>query len=713
MNATGPENRPTRSYLQTFLSLLIPGLGQAVAGLITRGIIILLSIVVISGLTIWTAAQSARFPDYGFTTRVFLLLLAETAALLIFLFALYYLASRTIAKKPTTQAALRAIFIFLAIIVVGIAQEPLLGTVVSEENMRNIYGMTAVYGAALVAAIWLWNINDAGLVSRQWAPSMGALILLGSIALIVLGTRVTQVDFPKAIREYQDTQIILRRIVWPWRAAFVYEEDNVVAEASIQAPCPEGATPPAVNEPLEDEPWITASPTCGELSERDARGNIEFGTLLTIEGGGFRPGQTVNIRWQNPIGNEFKPRGFGDTEIVAEPDGTFATELFIPDATVPSFAEGAQIHILRAIQVGEETFTGRLSEDMKLALQQMLVTIMMGMMATFVGVVLSVPLSFLSARNLMSSIRSTLQGFVGGVFGLALGGWLGRQLANAISTQLGGLQEAPVATFGLNILFVLGGAILFYRLAGSGLEWLGKRALPDIVARLITIIGLGIVGAVIGYALGIAFSYAVFGITQDQEFARMMAPRTGVIGAAIGAILVAYYGLRHEPFDEITTGNFIYVTVRVILNIVRSIEPLIWAVIGIIWVGPGPFAGFIALTIHTIAALGKLYSEAIESIDPGPIEAVQSTGADRLQTIVYAVVPQILPPFIAFTIYRWDINVRLSTIIGLVGGGGIGFLLIQWIRLFQYEQAGIAVWLITITVAALDFVSAEIRERFV
>jgi phosphonate transport system permease protein len=135
--------------------------------------------------------------------------------------------------------------------------------------------------------------------------------------------------------------------------------------------------------------------------------------------------------------------------------------------------------------------------------------------------------------------------------------------------------------------------------------------------------------------------------------------------------------------------------------------------VGIIWVGPGPFAGFIALTLHTIAALGKLYSEAIESIDPGPIEALQATGANRLQTIVYAVVPQVLPPFISFTIYRWDINVRLSTIIGLVGGGGIGFLLIQWIRQFQYSYAGIAVWLITITVAVLDFVSAEIRERFV
>jgi phosphonate transport system permease protein len=157
----------------------------------------------------------------------------------------------------------------------------------------------------------------------------------------------------------------------------------------------------------------------------------------------------------------------------------------------------------------------------------------------------------------------------------------------------------------------------------------------------------------------------------------------------------------------------IYYLVRTVLNIVRSIEPLIWAIIAVLWVGLGPFAGVIALTVHSIAALGKLYSESIESIDPGPIEAVTATGANRLQTIMYAVVPQVLPPFISFTIYRWDINVRMSTIIGAVGGGGIGFLLIQWIRLLDYRSAGIAVWFIAITVAVLDYVSAEVRERFV
>ncbi|MEP6989264.1 MAG: ABC transporter permease subunit, partial [Chloroflexota bacterium] len=137
------------------------------------------------------------------------------------------------------------------------------------------------------------------------------------------------------------------------------------------------------------------------------------------------------------------------------------------------------------------------------------------------------------------------------------------------------------------------------------------------------------------------------------------------------------------------------------------------ALIFSIWVGIGPFAGVLALTLHSIASLAKLYSEQIESIDTGPIEALQSTGANRLQTIVYAVVPQVVPPFVSFTMYRWDINVRMSTIIGFVGGGGIGFLLQQQINLLRYRDAGVAVLAIAIVVSILDYLSATIRERYV
>jgi len=194
----------------------------------------------------------------------------------------------------------------------------------------------------------------------------------------------------------------------------------------------------------------------------------------------------------------------------------------------------------------------------------------------------------------------------------------------------------------------------------------------------------------------------------ETIFLGMMATAFGIVFA----IPVSFLAARN-----LMSGSWfslgVYYVVRGILNIIRSIEPLIWVIIAAQWVGLGPFAGIIALTVHSIAALGKLYSEAIESIDPGPIEAIRATGATGLQTIMYAVVPQMITPFVSFSIYRWDINVRMSTVVGLVGGGGIGFLLIQYIRLLNFRAAGIAVWFIAIVVAILDYVSAEIRERFV
>ncbi|MFW6136087.1 MAG: phosphonate ABC transporter, permease protein PhnE [Chloroflexota bacterium] len=194
----------------------------------------------------------------------------------------------------------------------------------------------------------------------------------------------------------------------------------------------------------------------------------------------------------------------------------------------------------------------------------------------------------------------------------------------------------------------------------------------------------------------------------ETIFLGMMATFFGIIFA----VPISFLAARNLMSGSWLSMAIYYLT-RGVMNIVRSIEALIWVVIAVQWVGLGPFPGIIALTIHTTAALGKLYSEAIESIDPGPIEAVQATGATRLQTIMYAVIPQMIPPFVSFSIYRWDINVRMSTVVGLVGGGGIGFILIQYIRLLNFRAAGIAVWFIAITVAILDYVSAEIRERFV
>lgn len=161
-------------------------------------------------------------------------------------------------------------------------------------------------------------------------------------------------------------------------------------------------------------------------------------------------------------------------------------------------------------------------------------------------------------------------------------------------------------------------------------------------------------------------------------------------------------------------GTAIYYVVRGFLNIIRSYEPLVLATIFAMIVGFGsPFAGVIALSITTAASLGKMFSESVEGIDPGPIEAVTATGANKLQVVMYAVVPQIIPDFLSFTIYHWDINVRISTIIGFVGGGGIGYFLSQRINTLQYSQAGTALLAIIIVVWALDFMSSEIRKQLV
>ena len=160
-------------------------------------------------------------------------------------------------------------------------------------------------------------------------------------------------------------------------------------------------------------------------------------------------------------------------------------------------------------------------------------------------------------------------------------------------------------------------------------------------------------------------------------------------------------------------GTAAYHIVRSFFNLMRSYDPLVMATVFGFWLSFGAFPGFLSLTVVTIASLGKLFSEAIEGIDAGPLEALQATGSNQLQTVAYGVVPQIVPDFVSFIIYHWDINVRISTIIGFVGGGGIGFYLSEQINGFHYDRAGTAIWAIVIVVWAMDFLSAEVRKKLI
>ncbi len=202
-------------------------------------------------------------------------------------------------------------------------------------------------------------------------------------------------------------------------------------------------------------------------------------------------------------------------------------------------------------------------------------------------------------------------------------------------------------------------------------------------------------------------TYVVDGIVQTL-FLALMSTTLGAIGALAISFLAARNLMSGNPITL-----FIYVVVRTVLNIIRSIEPLIIAIIFVVIVGLGPFAGVIAITMHTIAALGKLYSEVIEGIDPGPLEAIRATGGNWAQMVRYGVIPQIVPPFASFTLFRWEINVRTSTIIGFVGGGGIGFYLLQWIIKGDFRAVSSSFISIAIIVIVLDFISAKIRARVV
>lgn len=413
----------------------------------------------------------------------------------------------------------------------------------------------------LIGILYLWIAYDSYLIVKQTDTNQLGLLFMVLVIFFIIGWQIGEINPVAMVSDLDEAMDPLSRVVWPWSRAITYPEEKVVAEAEIQVPCTDN--PPAPPEEVEGQVYITVSPTCGVLSDQEGT----TGTEMTVQGKNWEPGKEVDILWEDPIGNEFRQRQEGEYVVpIPDENGEFEIKIIMPYRLLPpSATEEFYIWELRATQVAS-LGTPVASVELKLAIEKIIETIFIGMMATFFGVIIALPVSFFAARNLMSASKVTL---------------------------------------------------------------------------------------------------------------------------------------------------FIYYLVRGLMNIIRSIEPLIWAVIALIVVGLGPFAGILALTIHSVAALAKLYSEAIESIDPGMIEAVQATGANWAQIVMYGVVPQIIPPFVSFTIYRWDINIRMSTIIGMVGGGGIGFVLMQWIRLLDYRAAGIAIWFITITVAILDYVSAEIRERFV
>ncbi|MDY7021589.1 MAG: phosphonate ABC transporter, permease protein PhnE [Cyanobacteriota bacterium] len=181
----------------------------------------------------------------------------------------------------------------------------------------------------------------------------------------------------------------------------------------------------------------------------------------------------------------------------------------------------------------------------------------------------------------------------------------------------------------------------------------------------------------------------------------------GTLMAAIAAI----------PLSLLGSGNicpiWIVQPIRRVLDAMRAINEIVFALIFVVAVGLGPFAGVLALFVHTAGTLGKLFSEAVESIDPGPVLGIRATGAQKIQEIIFGVIPQVMPLWISYVLYRFESNVRSASVLGIVGAGGIGVSLYQSFQAFQYQKVcAILIILVTAT-STIDFISSHLRNKLI
>jgi phosphonate transport system permease protein len=181
-----------------------------------------------------------------------------------------------------------------------------------------------------------------------------------------------------------------------------------------------------------------------------------------------------------------------------------------------------------------------------------------------------------------------------------------------------------------------------------------------------------------------------------------------------GTTLAVVLGI---PFSILASANicpqWIVQPVRRLMDACRAINEIVFALMFVVAVGLGPFAGVMALAVHNIGVFAKLFSEAVEAIDPRPIEGIRATGAGRIQEVIFGVIPQVLPLWSSLTLYRLETNVRSATTLGIVGAGGIGQTLYESIRSFQYAETAAQVIIVVVTVMAIDLVSARLRRVLV
>ncbi len=228
-------------------------------------------------------------------------------------------------------------------------------------------------------------------------------------------------------------------------------------------------------------------------------------------------------------------------------------------------------------------------------------------------------------------------------------------------------------------------------------------------------------------ATEVSLSRLLRGLPWMADFLRRMVPPDltvlgGAVGAALQTLQIAVVGttvaaLLALPLGFLSARNVapapIFYPARALLNFFRSIDTMVYALFFVAAVGLGPFPGVLAVVTYTTMTLAKLYSEAIEGIEPGPVEAITATGAGRLQVLRFGILPQVLPLFASYILYRLETNIRAATILGFVGAGGIGFYIQTYLRMIDYPAASAVLLVLVAMVMGVDFASSRLRARIV
>jgi len=255
------------------------------------------------------------------------------------------------------------------------------------------------------------------------------------------------------------------------------------------------------------------------------------------------------------------------------------------------------------------------------------------------------------------------------------------------------LPPAPRASLGGLLLW----ALLLALLAGS---WQGADMRPLELWRD--------AGNIAEYARG--FFPPDFGDWRHCAAEMLVTLQIALWGTALAIVCAV-------PLSLLASANiapaWVNQPVRRVLDGCRAINEMVFALLFVVAVGLGPFAGVLALWVHTTGVLAKLFSEAVEAIDPQPVEGIRATGAHALEEIAYGVIPQVLPLWISYTLYRFESNVRSASVVGMVGAGGIGMVLWDVIRAFEYRQTAAVLLMLVVSVSLIDLLSAQLRKRLV